>query len=103
MYNIFFPTANAVITCPICRAPGNRWSVQAYQVLALLPTWDIYKTTLAPGAEAPKKTVAEIIWQDEENEQRGEWVDVNANPWDRLRELDWKANDKWFNFDSRFY
>ena len=68
LYNIFFFTANAVITCPICRAPGNRWSVQAYQVLALLPTWDIYKTTLAPGAEAPKKTVAEIIWQDEENE-----------------------------------
>ena len=47
--------------------------------------------------------VAELIWQDEENEQRGEWVDVNANPWDRVREIDWKANDQWFNFDSRFY
>ena len=61
------------------------------------------QNNISARRRSAKKTVAELIWQDEENEQRGEWVDVNTDPWDRVRELDWKANDQWFNFDSRFY
>ena len=70
--------------------------------MAIFPKWDIFKTTLAPDAEAPKKLVARLIWQ-QENEQRGERVHVNINPWECLRELDWKENHEEFNFDSRFY